>query len=432
MSFNDNLPKLKPFKRSVSIIGVGATPFVRILDDPSVDGMNEQELFAYAARDAMKDAGVDGSDVEFYIHGQAGPGWTSNLATPNMHVANWIGMKGKGSYHHSEACATGYVGVETAVALVASGEYDMVLSGCIETPYSIAYPTRVVTKRRFGTDAIFHDVLASTQCRDYTLFTRGSLPFNSESWLDYYVKENGISPEDVDAMMTNLSVNCRRAAALNPLSTITNNTYEELAAANGMDSAYEYLHSKFNPLIGKYMRGSHFEQRCDGAAAIIVCPTELAYKYTDHPIEILGIGHSNVEAGNPRNEMYATQNAYRQVKELTGLTGADMDIFFANDFYNQSEFLSAEMCEYLPKGEGWQYTKEGRIAYDGDRPINTNGGRCQYGHAAGASGLHDVYEAVHQMRGDAGATQVHHDVKHAMLRGFGGSQNVLTIMMERK
>ena len=37
-------------------------------------------------------------------------------------------MKGKGSYHHSEACATGYVGVETAVALVASGEYDMVLS----------------------------------------------------------------------------------------------------------------------------------------------------------------------------------------------------------------------------------------------------------------------------------------------------------------
>ena len=219
------------------------------------------------------------------------------------------------------------------------------------------------------------------------------------------MKENGISPEDVDAMMTNLSVNCRRAAALNPLSTITNNTYEELAAANGMDSAYEYLHSKFNPLIGKYMRGSHFEQRCDGAAAIIVCPTELAYKYTDHPIEILGIGHSNVEAGNPRNEMYATQNAYRQVKELTGLTGADMDIFLANDFYNQSEFLSAEMCEYLPKGEGWQYTKEGRIAYDGDRPINTNGGRCQYGHAAGASGLHDVYEAVHQIGGDAGATQ---------------------------
>ena len=162
MSFNDNVPKLKPYSRSVSIIGVGATPFVRVLDDPAVDGLCEPELFGYAARDAMKDAGIDGSDVEFYIHGQAGPGWTSNYATPNMHVANWIGMKAKGSYHHSEACATGYVALETAVQLVASGQYDMVLSGCIEMPYSIAYPTRVLTKRRFGTDAIFHETLCST------------------------------------------------------------------------------------------------------------------------------------------------------------------------------------------------------------------------------------------------------------------------------
>lgn len=432
MSYSENIPKLKPFSRSVSIIGVGATPFIRILDDPTVEGMNEQELFAYAARDAMKDAGVDGSDIEFYIHGQAGPGWTSNLATPNMHVANWLGMKGKGSYHHSEACATGYVGLETAVQLVASGEYDMVLSGCVETPYSIAYPTRVVTKRRFGTDAIFHDVLCSTLCRDYTLFTKGALPFNSESWLDHYFKENQVSEEDIDATMTALSINCRRAAALNPLSTITNETYDDLAKKNGMESAYEYLHSKFNPLIGKYMRGSHFEQRCDGAAAVIVCPTEMAYKYTDHPIEILGVGHSNVEQGNPRNEMIATQNAYRQLKDLTGYTGADCDLFLTNDFYNQSEFLSAEMCEYLPKGEGWKYVKDGRIAYDGDRPVNTNGGRCQYGHAAGASGMHDLYEAVHQMRGDMGETQVKKEVKRAMLRGFGGAQNVITMMLEKK
>ena len=58
MSFH-NVPKLKPYSRSVSIIGVGATPFVRILDDPAVDGLTEAELFAYAARDAMKDAGVE-------------------------------------------------------------------------------------------------------------------------------------------------------------------------------------------------------------------------------------------------------------------------------------------------------------------------------------------------------------------------------------
>lgn len=432
MSFNDNIPKLKPYTKSVSIIGVGATPFVRVLDMPECDGLTEGELFGYAARDAMRDAGLTGKDIEFFIMGQAGPGWTSNFATANMHVADWLGMKGKGSYHQSEACATGYIALETAIFMVASGQYDMVLSGCIEYGYSISYPTRVLTKRRFATDAIFHEVLCSTTQRDYIQFTRGALPFNSESWLDHYIRENNISDENVDAFMTELSINCRRAAALNPLSTITNDTYDELAAKYGMDSASEYLHSKYNPLIGKYMRGAHFEQRTDGAAAVIVCPTEMAYKYTDHPIEVLGFGHSCLDVGNPRLEMDGTANAYRQMKELTGLTGADCDLFMTNDFYNQSEMLAAELCEYLPKGKGWEYVRDGRIAYDGDRPVNTNGGRCQYGHAASASGLHDIYEAVRQMRGNAGVSQVKHPVNRSMIRGFGGAQNCLVTILENK
>lgn len=47
---------------------------------------------------------VTAADVDYFVHGQASPGWTSNFATPNMHVANWFGMKGKGSMHQSEAC----------------------------------------------------------------------------------------------------------------------------------------------------------------------------------------------------------------------------------------------------------------------------------------------------------------------------------------
>lgn len=431
MSYKENIPKLKPYSRGVSIIGIGATPFVRVIEDPEVNGLTEGELFGYAAREAMKDASMDGSDVEFFVHGQAGPGWESNFATPNIHVANWLGMKGKGSMHHSEACATGYVALETAVSMVASGTYDVVLTGCVEMPYSISNPTGVLTKRRFGTDAIFHETLCSTQTRDYTLFTRGALPFSSESWLDDYVKEQKLDDETIDKVMTALAIHSRRGASLNPLS-VTKGTYAELAGQNEMDSESEYLHSKFNPLIGKYMRASHFEQRADGAAAVVICPTEMAYRYTDHPIEILGIGHSCLEMSNPRLEKYATENAYKQVKELTGLTGADMDLFMTNDFYNQSQFLTAECCEYVPEKKGWEYTLEGRIAYDGDRPVNTNGGRCQYGHAAAASGLHDVYETVRQMRGNAGISQVKHPVKHAMLRGFGGGQNVLAIMLEKK
>lgn len=427
MSFSDNIPKLKPFARSVSIVGVGVTPFRKTKDDPELNGITEGELFGYAAVEAMRDAGITGKDVDFFIHGQAGPG-SSNFATPNVHVANWLGMKGKGSLHHSEACATGYAAVETAAMLVASGVYDVVLSGCIEMGHSIAYPTRVLTERRLGTEAMFHETLCSTMTRDYNLFTKGILPFHFEGWLQAYKEENGLTDEQLDQVLTKMAINGRKMAALNPLS-LNDKDYDARARELGMASAEEFLHSKFNPKLGTWLRASNFEERCDGSGAVVVMPTEMAYKYTDHPIEILGVGHSVVEYANPQNERTGTLNAYRQIRELTGLTGADMDLFMTNDFFLAQQLLSAEACEYLPRGEGWKYMLEDRCTFEGDRPIQTNGGRCNYGHAAAASGMHDFYEIAMQMRGEAEAHQIPKPVKYAMVRGFGGGQNLLCLIL---
>lgn len=431
MKYNDNIPKLKPFQRGVSIIGIGATPFVQTKDDPMLSGITEGELFGYAAIEAMKDAGVTAADVDFYVHGQAGPGWESNFATPNMHVANWFGMKGKGSFHHSEACCTGYVALETAASLIASGMYDVVLTGCVEMPHSLAHPTRVLTKRRLSTDAIFHETLCSTIPRDYTLFHHTAAPFGAEAWLDRYVMDNGLSNETMDQVMTKLSLHSGRAAALNPLS-MNGENYEQKAHAAGMETAEEYLHSVYNPKIANYMYASNFETRGDGAGALVLCASDIAHKFTDRPVEILAIGHSCLENGTPALEKFGTERAYQQVKELTGLTGADMDLFMANDFFQHSQFLAAEACEYIKKGEGWKYVLEGCMAFDGDRPVQTNGGRCIYGHAAAASGIHDHVEAIKQMRGEMGPTQVKKPVKHAMLRGFGGGQNVTCTILKNK
>ena len=106
-----------------------------------------------------------------------------------------------------------------------------------------------------------------------------------------------------------------------------------------------------------------------------------------------------------------------------------IDIFFANDFIITSHLVAAEIAGYLPYGEGWKYICEGRTAYDGDKPINTNGGRTSFGHAHAASGLADLYEAVHQMRGEAGEGQVKKLPKTAMLRGYGGAQNICTYII---
>lgn len=430
MSYKVKINPLKPYSRSVSIIGIGATPFMLTMDDPETKGLSEGELFGYAAIEAMKDAGVTAADVDFFIHAQAGPTWQSQVGTPNMHVANWFGMKGKGSVHHSEACCTGYVALEQAMSYVASGAYDVVLTGACDMSYSVAHPDRPAFMRRAGTDGMFRDALHSIQPKDYTLQGYAAVDVHAEIWLDQYVTENGIEDKIEDALFE-LAINSRRAAALNPLS-LNHDTYDDMAHAFKMDNAYEFLRSKFNPKLGNYLRASHFEQRCDGAAALIVCPTEMAHEFTSRPVEVLGIGHSCLEISTPRLEKYATQAAYGQVRDLTGLTGRDMDLFMVNDFHMSSQFLAGEACEYLPAGKGWEYALEGRIAYDGDRPVQTNGGRCQYGHAHGTSGLHDYYEAVKQMRGEMGATQAKNPVHYAMVRGYGGGQNLTCAILENK
>jgi acetyl-CoA C-acetyltransferase len=66
---------------------------------------------------------------------------------------------------------------------------------------------------------------------------------------------------------------------------------------------------------------------------------------------------------------------------------------------------------------------EGRTRFDGDKPVNTSGGRTSFGHAHAASGLSDVYEAVKQLRGEAGDHQINKQPHTVLLRGYGGGQN---------
>ena len=66
------------------------------------------------ALEAIADAGLEPRDVDFFYHGSANPYLVGDCITPNMQVADWIGMRAKGSVHHSEACCTGYVALEQA------------------------------------------------------------------------------------------------------------------------------------------------------------------------------------------------------------------------------------------------------------------------------------------------------------------------------
>ena len=278
-------------------------------------------------------------------------------------------------------------------------------------------------------DSTSQDVLKWIYDRAYTRAMMCGPNLHQDDAAAWYKAEYGLTDEQMDDTLIHMAINSRRSASKNPLA-LARKTYEELAKEQGFDDVMEYMKSFFNPKMTANLRASGLELKCDGAAALIVCPTEMASQFTDKkPIEVLGIGNATREANQAHVELFATQEATRQVYELTGLSGEDLDIFFANDFIITSHLIAAEIAGYLPYGEGWKYICEGRTAWDGDRPINTNGGRTSFGHAHAASGLADVYECCKQMWNECGEREVKKVPKTAMLRGYGGAQNVAAVVI---
>ena len=420
--------KLGKYSRSVSIIGVGCTPFMNFLDNPATEGLSEGEVFGYASLAAMEDAGVEAKDVDFYFHTQANPYMGSDYITPNMQVADWFGMRGKGSAHHSEACCSGYLALDLAVNAVASGKFDVVLSGCVDLADSLPVANMPAHMRRKFS---FEEFIVSTKLiydRAYSRPLAAGPMIAFDDVAAWYTHAYGLTDDKMDDILNAAAINNRRNAAKCPLA-INRTEFKDLAQENGFNDVMAFMRSPFNPKLSEYLRISGFETKCDGAAAVIVCPTEMAKDFKGTPIEVLGIGNAALEGSQAHLEMRGTEEAVRQAYEVTGLTPSDIDLFYANDFIITSHLIAAEIAGYLPKGEGWKAIMDGRTAYDGDRPINTNGGRASFGHAHAASGMADIYEAVQQMRGLCGERQVKKLPKHTMLRGFGGGQNLAAIIL---
>lgn len=433
-----NRTTLGKYQRSVSIIGVGCTPFMYTVDNPETNGLTEGELFGYAALKAMEDAGVNPQDVDFYFHGQASPLNGSNYLTPNIQIGNWFGMKGKGSIHHSEACCTGYLAIEQAVNAVASGKYNCVLTGCVEFGDSIPAPATSVEapKHPYKREKMTMDKFLATTSwlydRAYARSLMAPMELIYDDAAEDYVRTRGITAQEMDDTLNWMAINNRRNAAKNPLA-LERTEFADIAKEKGFDNVIDYMRSPYNPKMGDFLRMEGVERKCDGAAAAIVCATEMipeiAKNLKHRPIEVLGVGSAACESTTPHFELRATEEAVRQVYEMTGVQPEELDLFFANDFIITSHLCAAEIAGYLPYGEGWKYICEGRTAYDGDKPINTNGGRTSFGHAHAASGMADVYEACMQMRGECGERQVKKLPKTTMLRGYGGAQNVAAVLL---
>ena len=193
-------------QRDVAIIGVGHTPWMLTHKDPDWAGITEPELFAIAALDAMDDAGLTGKDIDAFTYSQLFNA-TSDTINANVAAQNWIGMRGKQSFHVESACTSPGAAFEAAVAMVASGKHDTVLAGGVDIAQS---------RPIFNNPACFREpqgaadlnAVAGIRWQDnaYTRFQTDEGRVMMESFAYSYMKKYGLEPKDLDDAFIGLNI----------------------------------------------------------------------------------------------------------------------------------------------------------------------------------------------------------------------------------
>jgi len=49
------------------------------------------------------------------------------------------------------------------------------------------------------------------------------------------------------------------------------------------------------------------------------------------------------------------------------------------------QLVIPEIAGYIPEGQAWKYALDGKLLYNGEKPLNVSGGRHGAGHAFEAS-----------------------------------------------
>lgn len=145
----------------------------------------------------------------------------------------------------------------------------------------------------------------------------------------------------------------------------------------------------------------------DGAVALLVTTAERARDLKQHPVRMLAnamfMGSGGYADQWPdMTRMYSAHVAPR-LWEKTGLNAHDMDLACLYDCFTYTMLGTMEDYGFCEKGGVGDYFASGRGTYGGDVVINPHGGLLS---EAYIHGLNHHYEAVLQLRGQAGARQV--------------------------
>ena len=158
---------------------------------------------------------------------------------------------------------------------------------------------------------------------------------------------------------------------------------------------------------------------CCGADAVVLASEAVAAKLNVPKVRMLGAGEIH---NTPAHDIYASSGGWETFRDRmwrqAGVAPTDMDFVQLYDDYPVMEFTQLEGMGFAERGKAADLIKSNDCTFRGSLPINTGGGQLSAGQCGAAGGMIGVYEAVMQLRGEAGERQVK-DARVGAVSGYG-------------
>lgn len=368
------------------ILGITMTKFGKHPDKDTVD------LASEAALGALRDGGVTMKEMGLLA---AGCLMQSNAGI-GQQLQKQIGQTGIPVYNVANACATGATALRTAIMAVKSGEVDMGLAVGVEKLAGaglLGAGGRAKSDRNEWTPSGRYGAVTSTDGRIGTESMPGVF---AQVGMEYGHKYGGTSFE----LFARIAEKNHAHSTLNPLAAYTKRmTLDEIM--NDVMIAYPNTRSMCSA-------------NCDGAAAaVVVSDAKLKTMSLEQQRRAIKV-KASVLTTDPWEEgcqilpnvNTLTKNAARIAYEKAGVGPEDLDLVELHDCFATAELVHYDNLMLCEEGGAADFFMSGATWRDGRTPVNVSGGLESKGHPIAATGIANIWEICHHLRGEAGDRQI--------------------------
>jgi acetyl-CoA acetyltransferase len=349
------------------------------------------DLAAEAAVHALADGGVTMRDVGVLAYG------TLVGQTQGQMLQKQIGQTGIPVYNVSNACATGATALRTAIMAIKAGECDMGLAVGVEKLAGaglLAGGSRKNDSDTWQPSGRYGSV-ASVDGRIGTETMPGVF---AQVGMEY-LHEHPYDGKPLE-LFARISEKNHAHSTLNPLAAYTKKmTLDEIM--NDIMIAYPNT----RPMCSA---------NCDGAAAaVVVSGSKLKTLSPDQQRRAVKVSAS-ILTSDPWQEACQvlpdvntlTRVAATQAYEQAGVGPEDLDLVELHDCFATAELVHYDNLMLCKPGDAVSFFESGATWRDGSTPVNVSGGLESKGHPIAATGIANIWEVCHHLRGEAGDRQI--------------------------